>query len=96
MIRKSKLYNNLIYEIHEIKEIGQNKKVYFDTRHDFKSNYIHYKFYEFNIFIHGHDIVRYKCFSSSIRTEYTFLLLRFIIVISSIISRIKFSTLVEK
>ena len=75
-----------------MKELVQNKKVYFDTRHDF----IHYKFYEFNIFIHGHDIVRYKCFSSSIRTEYIFLLLRFIIVISSIIPNHFRITLVEK
>ena len=45
-----------------MKELVQNKKVYFGTRHDFESNYIHYKFYEVNIFIHGHDIVRYKFF----------------------------------
>ena len=27
-----------------MKELVQNKKVYFDTRHDFESNYIHYNF----------------------------------------------------
>ena len=43
-----------------MKELVQNKKVYFGTRHDLELNYIHYNFYVFNIFIHGHDIARYK------------------------------------
>ena len=45
-------------------ELVQNRKVYFGTRHDFELNSIHYKIYELNILIHGHDIVRCKYLSS--------------------------------
>ena len=51
-----------MYNVHEMKKLVQNRKVNFGTCHDFESNYVHYQFYEFNILIHGHGIVRYTYF----------------------------------